>query len=188
MAPVSAPIPTTEPARIIAGDTAKWLTTLPDYPASDGWVMTVTLVSAAQRYTATATASGDDHLVTIDASTTTNWVAGDYALRAQVALGGEVYTVRDVPRVVVAPAYSAAIDSRSTAATALDNVEAVIEGRASSNVAEYQINGRSLRYLSVPELLQLRDRLRADVAREAAASRAAAGLAPAGRIAVRWGA
>jgi hypothetical protein len=48
--------------------------------------MTVTLVSSAQRYTATAAASGDDHLVTIAAGTTANWVAGDYALRAQVAL------------------------------------------------------------------------------------------------------
>lgn len=185
---MTAPIPTTEPTRIIAGETVKWLTSLPDYPASAGWVLGVTFISPGQRYSATATASGDDHLVAISAGATALWEPGDYAMRAQVVYGGEVYTVRDVPRIVVAPAYTAAVDPRSTAARALAAVEAVLEGRASSAVAEYEINGRSLRYMPVAELLALRDRLRADVAGEAAAARAAAGLAPAGRIAVRWGA
>lgn len=171
----------------MAGDTAKWLTTLPDYPASAGWVLTTTLVSATSRYTITATALGDDHLSTASAATTAGWVAGSYSLRSQVAYGGEVYTVRDYPRIVIQPAYGTAVDARSSARKALDAIDAVLEGRASSAVADYTINGRSLRYIPIPELLQLRDRYRVDVAREDAAARVAQGLQPAGRIAVRWG-
>ena len=48
---MSAPIPYTEPARIVAGDTAKWIKTLADYSAADGWVLSYTLVTAANRYT-----------------------------------------------------------------------------------------------------------------------------------------
>lgn len=187
MARVSAPTPTIEPSRIVAGETAQWITQLPDYPASEGWTLTTTLVSAANRYTITATALGDEYLSTASAATTAAWVAGNYALRSQVASGGDVFTVRDYPRVVIAPAYGVTVDARSTARKALDAIDAVLEGRASSAVADYTINGRSLRYIPVPELLMLRDRYRVDVAREDAAARVAQGLQPAGRIAVRWG-
>lgn len=183
---MSAPIPTIEPSRIVAGETAKWLTQLPDYPASAGWVLTTTLVSAAQRYVISSTASGDDHLSVAAAATTAAYVAGDYALRSQVALAGEVFTVRE-GAVTVAPSYGAAVDARSNARRALDAIEAVLQGRAASAVADYTINGRSVRYTPVAELLVLRDRYRMDVMREDAATRAAQGLAPAGRIAVRWG-
>lgn len=170
----------------MAGDTAKWLKSLGDYPASAGWVLTYTLVNSAQRYTATATASGDDHLTTIAASTTAGWAAGDYALRGQVALAGEVYTVIET-RVTVAAAYGSATDSRTQARRMLDAVEAVLEGRTADNVAEYTIGGRAVKRIPVPELLTLRDRLRFDVSREDDAGRAAAGLQPRGRIAVRFG-
>jgi hypothetical protein len=182
---VSAPIPTLDPARIVAGDTAKWLRSLPDYPASAGWSLVYTLVNAAQRVTFSSSASGDDHLVTVSAATTAAWVAGDYTWRAQATKAGEVYTVGG-GQVTIEPAFGAAVDARSTARQSLDAVEAMLQGRAASGVAEYQIAGRQLRHIPIPELLQLRDRLRADVAAEAAAQAIAAGLAPRGRIAVRF--
>lgn len=183
---VSAPIPYTEPARLIAGDTAKWLRQLSDFPASVGWVLTYRLVNAGHAYSFSGSASGDDHLINVAAATTAAWVAGDYSWRAQVALAGEVYTVAS-GQIVIEPAFSAAIDARSTARQTLDAVEAMLQGRASSGVAEYQIAGRQLRHIPIPELLTLRDRLRMDVAREDAANAVASGASVPGRIAVRFG-
>lgn len=184
---MSAPTPYTEPARIVAGDTAKWIKQLGDYSAADGWVLTYTLVNATQRYTITGTAAGTDHLVTAAAAITAGWVAGDYSYRAQVAKAAEVFTVA-TGRITVEPTFAAATDGRSQARRTLEAVEATLEGRASSAVAEYQIAGRMLKNIPLTELLALRDRLRFDVLREEAAERAAAGLSPKGRITVRFGA
>lgn len=184
---MSAPTPTTEPATLPAGDTAKWQRTLASYPASAGWALTYTLVNAAQCYTATATAVGNDHLVNIPASTTATWVAGWYDWRAQVSKSGEVFTV-GAGRLHVLPAFGTATDARSHAAKALANIEAYLENASNLAAAEYEIAGRRLKRHSIPELLTLRDRYRMEVGREANAQRAAAGLAPRGRIAVRFGA
>ena len=179
------PTPTTEPAVIVAGDTAKWLRTLGDYPASSGWVLTYTLVSAANRYTFSGTASGDDHLITVAATTTATWVAGTYTRRAQAAKSGEVYTV-GTGSLHVKASFAAATDGRSHARRTLEAIEAVIEGRATSEVSQYVIGGRQLRYIEVDQLLVLRDRYRGEVAREDAAQRAAAGLPDTRRVFVRF--
>jgi hypothetical protein len=183
---MSTPTPTTEPASINAGDTAKWLIALPDYPASAGWVLTYTLVNAGQRVTFAATASGDDHLVNIPFAATAAWVAGEYDYRAVAGKTGELFTVRS-GRIAVRPAFGAAVDARSQARRTLEAIEAVIEGRASSSTAEYQIAGRQLKHIPVPELLMLRDRYRADVRTEGEASAIAAGLGNPRRIFVRFG-
>jgi hypothetical protein len=180
------PIHTTEPASLIAGDTAKWLKTLADYPASEGWALTYTLVNAAQRITFSAGAQGDDHLVNVSAATTASWTAGDYSLRASVSKSGEVYTT-GTGRITIAPAFGTAQDARSQARRMLEAVNATLEGRATSATAEYEIAGRKIKYIPMPELLTLRDRLRRDVAAEDAASDAAAGMPGKGRIYVRFG-
>jgi hypothetical protein len=175
-------IPTTEPSSINAGDTAKWLKSLPDYPASESWVLSYELVNSANRYTFSAVAQGDAHLVTVGAASTALWVYGSYVWRARVAKDGEVFTVGQ-GHLTIEPAFSAAVDARGHARRTLDAIEAVLENRASSATAEYQIAGRSLKYIPIPELLALRDRYRQEVAREEAASR----LGGAGRIYVRFG-
>lgn len=184
---MSAPTPTTEPASLNAGDTARWLKTLASYPAGDGWALAYTLVNAAQRIAFNASAQGDDHLVLVDAATTAGWAAGAYDWRASVSKAGEVYTV-GTGRMSIAPAFGAAVDARSQARRMLEAVEATLEGRASSSTAEYEIAGRRLKHIPIPELLQLRDRLRIDVRAEDAAAAVASGLQRPGRILVRFGA
>lgn len=183
---MTAPIPTTEPAQIVAGDTAKWLKTLADYPASAGWALAYTLVNASQRYTFSAAVQGDDFLITVSAATTSGWAAGSYDFRGAVSQAGEVYTV-SVGRIAVAAAFGAAIDARSQPRRTLEAIESTLEGRASSATAEYEIAGRKLKYIPIPELLQLRDRYRRDVAAEDAAEKVAKGLGNPGRIYVRFG-
>lgn len=184
---MTAPIPTTEPASVNAGDTVKWLKSLPDYLASDGWTLSYTLINAGSKISITSTAQGTDHLVNVSNTTSAAWAAGTYDYRAQASKASEVYTVGS-GRIVVKPAFSAAtLDARSQVRKTLEAIEATLEGRASSATAEYQIAGRQLKYIPISELLVLRDRLRADVAREDSAAAVAAGLSPRGRIQVRFG-
>ena len=183
---MTATIQTTEPTSITPGDTVKWTRSLPDYPASAGWVLSYELVKASTRITITASSSGDNHLVTVAAATSTNYTAGDYAWRARVTKSGEVYTV-GTGRVTILPSFASATDARSQARRALEAIESMLEGRASSAVMEYEIAGRRLRNYPIPELLTLRDRYRQDVAREDAAARSAANLPSRTRILVRHG-
>lgn len=180
-------IPTSEPARVNAGNTAKWLKSLPEYPASAGWVLSYELVNAAQRITFSSSPSADDHLVNVTAAATGAWVAGSYDWRALATLGSEIYTVAS-GRMEIAPAFGVVVDARSQARRTLEAIEATLEGRASSATAEYQIAGRALKYIPIPELLTLRDRYRRDVKAEDDAAAVASGLGARGRIYVRFGA
>lgn len=180
------PIPTLEPASLNAGDTAKWLKSLPDYLAGEGWALSYELVNAGQRITFNATAQGDDFLVQVAATTTAAWAPGDYDWRSKVSRTGEVFTVGS-GRISVAPTFGTAVDARSHARKTLDAIEATLEGRATSSTAEYEIAGRRLKHIPIPELLTLRDRYRQEVVAEDTAARIQAGLGNPGRIYVRFG-
>lgn len=182
-----ADIPTIEPTTANAGDTWRWTRTLADYPASAGWALSYTLINAAAKITINASASGDDHAVTVSAATTAGYAAGSYDWRARVSRAGEVYTVGE-GRITVRNAFGGStFDARSHARKTLEAIEAVIEGRASSEVSYYMIGNRQLRYMTPAELLTLRDKYRAEVAREDAAAAVAAGLPDKRRVFVRFG-
>lgn len=181
-------IPATEPSTVNAGDTVRWTRSLPDYPSSAGWTLTYQLVNAAARITLTGTASDDDHLVQASATTTASWTSGDYAWRAQVSRAGEVFTVGE-GRVTVRPSFSSGTqDTRSQARHALDNVNAYLANSNNLAAAEYEVAGRKLKRHSLTDLWKHRDRLQAEVSREEAAARMAAGLPSSNRIFVRFGA
>jgi hypothetical protein len=183
---MSASTPTTEPAALLAGDTARWLITLPDYSAADGWVLSYTLANATNRINFAATASGNDHLISVPAATTAGWLAGAYEWRAQVSKAGEVYTVQS-GSIVVQPSFGAAVDGRSHARKVLTNIEAYLENSQNLSAAMYEIAGRRLQRIPVPELLTLRDKYKGEVAREDAAADVGRGLPDRRRIMVRFG-
>lgn len=183
---MAAPTPTTEPVSLIAGDTARWLRALPDYPASAGWVLTYTLANAAQRITFASTASGDDHLVSVPAATTAAWPAGAYEWRAQVTKGAEVYTVAN-GSTVVQPSFGTAIDSRSHARVMLAQIEAYLQNAGNLTAASYEIAGRKLARYPLADLLVMRSKYQYEVAREDAAQNAARGLPDKRRVMVRFG-
>ena len=184
---MAAPTPTSEPASLIAGDTAKWLKTLSDYPADAGWVLTYTLISAAAKYTFTATPSGSDHLVNVTAATTGGWTAGSYSWRAAVSLAGEVYTVAGGTIEIKAAFSVSTLDNRSFARIALENIENYLKNANNLSAASYEIAGRRLQRISPKELLLLRDRYKGEVATEDARANAALGLPDPRRIYVRFG-
>jgi len=170
------------PPQARAGDTLAWRRTLPDYPASSGWVLSYRLIGASTYYTLTAAADGDDHVISVPASTTKAWAAGAYRWMEMVGNGTDRYTLGS-GQIEVLPdpeALAAGADLRSHARRVLDAVEAVIEGRASEADESFEIDGVALKYRPIADLLVLRDRYRQEVSSEVAAERVAAGL-PSGR-------
>jgi len=159
---------------------------LADYPAGEGWALAYQLSNAAGTITFTSTADGDDHLVSVAATTTANWAPGTYTWRARAVLGAEAYTVRSGTLDVVASLASAA-DLRSHARRALAAIEAYLESPANVAAAAYEIAGRRVQHYPVADLMRLRSRYQAEVAREDAAARVARGLPDPRRVYVRFG-
>jgi hypothetical protein len=160
---MSAPIPTTEPASIRAGDSASWQISDANYSAGAGWVLTWTFINAAGKFSITSTASGNDHLVHVLPAVTALYPAGDYAWQCVAANGTDAYTIRQGNMEVVASfAAVATLDGRSFARKTLDALEAWIETH-DPGVAEYEIAGRRMKYIPITDLLKLRDQFRKEV-------------------------
>lgn len=181
-------IPTVEPSEFRAGDTVKWQRTLSDYPASAGWSLSYRLINAAGKIDIDASASVDDHLVSVASTASAAYAVGAYDWVAYVEKAGERYTVGS-GRITIRPdlaAQSAGYDARSTARKLLDAVEAVLANRATRADLEYEIAGRRMKSMSHADLLAARDKLKREVAAEEAASRIAAGMGSGRRVFVRF--
>ncbi len=174
--------------RITSRDTLDFTTGAPDYPASAGWSLVYKLIprTAGTVYTLTSSASGDDHRIQATAATTAAWTAGTYSWTCYATKAAERYTLETgVTQILPDPGAVSTLDTRTTAQTDLDNVTAMLSGRASSAVQEYEIAGRRLKNYPIGELLKLQSFFKQQVLAEQASARIAAGLAPANKLQVR---
>lgn len=182
-------VPTREPSSVVAGDTVAWRKTLSAYPAGEGWVLKYRLINAAGKIDITASASGDDHAVNETAATSAAWAAGAYAWQSYVEKGAERYTV-ETGSITIKPnlaAQAGGFDTRSTAKKTLDLLDAaLLQHGANAWTQEYEIAGRRMKFRSVAEFMALRDKMKAEVAREVAAERLAAGLGGGRKVYVRF--
>lgn len=186
-------IPTSEPSVLTQGDTVQWLKSLPDYPASAGWSLSYVLVSSAAKITIGSSAQGDDHLVGETAANSAAWAPGAYEWQARVSKGSgaslQAFTVGrgriEIQRGLAA--LSGGLDTRTNARKALDAIEAYLADANNLKASSYEIAGRNLARYPISELLKLKSHFQAEVRREEAAERAAAGLPSRGRIYVRFG-
>jgi hypothetical protein len=184
---VTATVPDQVPAELIAGDTWAWTRTLSDYPAGT-WTLVYYFENKDATFSATASASGTIHSVSIAAATTAGYASGRYRWRARASSGGNSYTVESgFADVVFDPAASGKRDVRSHARRVLEAIEATIEGRASNDQLAMTINGRSISRTPLAELLVARDKYKWEVAAEDSAERVAAGLGSKKRVFVRFG-
>lgn len=187
---MAADIPTSEPSALRSGDTWKWTKSLADYPASAGWTLKYRFKNAAGGFEIVASASGDDHAVSVAAATTSGYATGSYSWMAWVEGGSsEKYTV-DTGVLTVNADYRAGtnsaatpLDDRTHARIVLDAIEAVIQNRATRDQESYEIAGRSLKRTPIADLLKLRQHYKAEVAAQDAAS--ALGLGTGRRIQFR---
>lgn len=180
------------PTTIRAGDSLSWVESLPEYPASAGWVLHFRLLwpTGTGEDIATA-ASGDDHAVTLAAADTADWAAGNATLAAWVTNGAERKTIGQTA-VTILPdlATTLAHDGRSQNKRALDAAQAArlkyLEG-GQGMVESYDIAGRSMKFRSLDELDKLIKDLTLAVAKETAALALLEGRGGRGRVLYRSG-
>lgn len=197
---MSASIPTIAPLQIAAGDTATWKITLADYSASDGWVLTYAFMrhDTGAKITATASASGGDHLISVSSAVTITWVAGKYEGHAYVTKAAERFKVWE-GALEILPDYATATDtdSRTIARKTFDAIESAIQkihqtnaaGRAGA-ITEWSAEGLSIKRENqaelLSELLKQRDRYAVIVRKEEADAAVKMGRNPGRRILTRF--
>lgn len=178
-------VPTVEPTQVRAGDTWTWSRSLSDYPAPT-WTLAYSLLNATSKISITASASGADHLVSVAAATTAGYTAGTYSASARVTSGAEAYTVwTGVIEVSPNLAAKTSYDDRSHARKVLEAIEAVLEGRATTDQQSVTIGDRSIEKMPIADLLKLRDSYKLEVASEEAAARLSSNIGGRGRVMTR---
>jgi hypothetical protein len=172
------------PSTLTAGDSVHWMRQFAAYPASAGWALSYSIVGPTAVYTVNATPNGDAFAVDVSATATKDWTPGAYRVAEILTRDPDRITL-GATRLVIAPDLSAApatgLDTRSNAQRTLDAIDAWMATSAPVAGA-YEINGRRIQYYPIADLLKLRDRYAAIVAREQAAE---CGHAGSPRILVR---
>lgn len=170
-------IPTQEPSSVIAGDTVKWLKSLSDFSAANGWSLTYQLINKNHKITINATAQGSDFLINVSAATTNNWIADEYSYRAQVSKAGEVYTMSS-GTIIVKPSYDVNnLNTHTPARTILESLMAAYQVAMTDRafVQEYEIAGRRMKFANMADWLKAIDYWKAEVAFEERADKLANG-------------
>lgn len=156
-------IPTTEPSILVSGTTWKWNPAWADFPASDGWVITYRLVGpTTKEFTATNTGTAFEVTVAYGES---NVPPGTYMLSGFATLGAERYPLPS-RRVLVLEGGAAAekgASRRLWCEQMLEIVQAVLMNKATADMLEYTIAGKSVKTLSPEELWKLRASLRTEL-------------------------
>lgn len=155
------------PARVTAGLTFTAHTVRPAMLAPD-WTL-YAILRGPMPITLFAVGDGPKHTFFAAPSETAKWAPGTYAytIRARMGSHAEAH-IEEVEggRLIIAPdvqQLDAGHDAREWAEQALEAVEAVILGRATTGQESYRINNRELRYIPIPDLLRLRDKLRREI-------------------------
>ena len=176
-----------EPIYLTAGDTLHWIRSCSNYQATSGWSLTYYVYGVPGFQTSfTSTANGVDHEVKITAATTSTWPAGRYTFRGfacnpagPISGAPEQHLIFEGFLEVRPNATLATedVDTRTPAERMLEKLDAVLEGRAKSDVLESEVNGTKISRLSPKQLTDLWSFFAARVESERARARIRAGRA-----------
>lgn len=184
------PILTSEPTAIAAGDSLSFTKSLADYPVADGWGLLYCFRGKdLVALDVASTTSNGLHIVTLAAAETSLLTPGKYTLVGYAKNGSERVTIFN-GFVVVTPNIESAVDGQDTRTQArrtLDNINAVLESRASSSILSSTVDGTSLGRIPHSELLKLRDYYQRLVDAEEAAVNQALGKPSRKNIYARFG-
>lgn len=159
----------------MAGDTVEFTQVFADYPPSDGWELTVRLITdpptvavvtddGAQTYTVTFAAGATEDVATQTPARLFARVSlpSDYSGDAGVA--GESHTVLDQIVTVLPNLGTATASTLAThASRMLALVKAAIEGTLPANMQSYSIGGRAVQRYTPAELMGLKARYQHEV-------------------------
>jgi hypothetical protein len=191
----------TIPPTFRAGDTVAWrddatTDSLGVAVTSAAWSLSYflrsTTAGATGGLTVASTAYGSGWQTTISSTNSATLAAGSYYWQARATSGAQAITIGSGSLTVLAAlnytGAPAAFDGRSQARKDLDAVQAAIRSLISGGaVKRYTIGTRQLERFSLAELIELENRLKADVAKEEAAQRMANGLGDPRNLFVRFG-
>jgi hypothetical protein len=186
--------------KLVAGNTWDFTTAAADYPASDGWALTLYLTPRSHAHHASSisivSVPADDGIAHRFQRTATNTASiqpGQFSFAVNAIKGAEVYTLDGTywsGEVTVLPnpaTLAVGTDTRAHAEKVLAAIEAVIEGRATSDQEEMSIAGRSLKRIPFNDLLVIRNKYSGQLASQRAADNLAAGIGAGRRVQVRLG-
>lgn len=171
-----------EPTELRAGDSWLWTRSPGARTPADGWTLTYFVKNRLHAFSIATTVNGaGEYAVAEAASATAARAPGEYTWAAIATKAAEQYT-ESLGSFVIRPNFAngGVLDTRSDARRRLEAVEAVLDNVASFEQLEVTIGSSALRKMPRGELIQWRDRLRAQVRNEQYAARVAAGL-PEGR-------
>lgn len=167
---MAAPIPTTEPLQIYAGDSIRFDKTLPDFSAAT-WALSYRLLSmkGAVALDFAATANGTTHEITVAAATTAAWTPGDYVLIGFITSASErIQIYRGKFTILPDPASVEHFDGRTYLERILALLEEVIEKGVIREVVRYSYGGVTTEVVSMEDALRARERIKAAILQEEA--------------------
>lgn len=165
----SANAPTGVPEEIVIGDFVQFKLTAysEDYPNTAYTLRFVARIATggSSEIKVDATADGDDYLFTISSATSASYTVGHYHYQLEIERNSDnERLVLDRGEVDLVTDYDNQVDPRGHAEIMLGKIEAILEGKADSDVSNYSINGRSLTKFSPEELIEWRDYYKREVA------------------------
>ncbi len=153
------------PESFAAGTTVKYTRSLSDYPANDGWTMTVHLRGDDNTANATVTPSGADYVVEFMSATTAGLVSGQYQWAEIVTKSGVGTVQADHGNVFVEPNFATAGPGglRTHEERVLAALRAKLEGRITADQETLHVEGMLIERIPLKEIPALIDRYQAKV-------------------------
>ncbi len=155
-------IPTSAPQTATAGDSLTWYQSAGDCTPADGWALSVEVVG--KDLSVAATNDNGQHRVTLTTAQTQGLGAGAWSWVARATKAGERVTVARGTLTLAPDPLGEQASATTHAERMLAAIEALIEGRATSDLSSYSVAGRSLTKMTFDELLAARSYFRHEVA------------------------
>jgi hypothetical protein len=186
--------PEGEPLEIVPGDYLIWKKTAiaQDYPPASYTATYVARItgggSSEVQVTGTSGGGGAYYLVTVSSATSAGFNPGVYHWQLEIVQNSTSN------RIVVERGEFTALadldingaDPRSHAQIMVGKIESILAGKADSDVSNYSIAGRSLTKMTFAELMDARDRYKAEYQREVIKDRVRRGKSSGATVKVRF--
>ena len=143
------------PSKLISGDSYSWIEPLVYGTSADAEYFFALKHADSEPVILTGTAEADGIRFEIDSKTTL--AAGDYSGVFFMRENGKRTVLSSVP-VTVLPDPLSVDDSRSQVKRTLDLLNAAIENRADASIMSKSVDGITLSYCSLDQLISLRDK------------------------------
>jgi len=164
--------PEGEPTEVVVGDFLQWKRSdlVSDYPTDQYTATYVARITGggSNEIQLEMTGHTSYYLATVPSSESEDFAVGEYHWQLEIVQDSSgnriVVDIGDFEAIADLDVNQA--DPRTHAQIVLDKIEAVIEGRADSDVLEYSIAGREIKKMSVTELMSWRNEYRKEVHQE----------------------